>query len=257
MQELINFWPAFLLILVRIATFMMVVPIFSYRNIPAMAKIGLSFFIAIPIFFTIDPDPVAVDGIFLFLVLKEALVGLSIALIAHILMGVVQTAGGIIDFQMGFAMANVVDPLTGSQSPVTGQYLYIFTMLFLLATDGHHLLIDAIFHSYSFIPLTELSVHFGDAHTVFLIAKSFATMFLIAVQISIPIVASILMVDIALGILAKTVPQLNIFAVGFPMKILSGFILLFMVIGVMIFSVERLFEIILYAMRDLMRLLGQ
>lgn len=257
MLEFMNELPAFLLIFVRIATFFLIIPIFSYRNVPSMARAGLAFFIAMPVYFATDPEPVPVDGLFLLLAIKEALVGLAIALIAYIMLGAVQTAGGIIDFQMGFAMANVVDPLTGAQSPITGQYLYIFTLLFLLATDGHHLFIDAIYHSYNVIPLDAVKINVADANVIGLVARSFATMFLIAVQLAIPIVASILMLDIALGILARTVPQLNIFAVGFPVKILSGFFLLFLIIGVMIFAMEKLFDILLYAMRDFMVLLGQ
>jgi len=256
MQEFVTQFPVFLLIFVRVAMFFLIVPIFSYRNVPSLVRTGLSLFIAFAVYFAQTPEPVPLDGLFLLLVVKEALVGLMIALIAMIMMGAIQTAGGIIDFQMGFAMANVIDPLTGAQSPMTGQYLYIFAMLFLLATDGHHLLIDAIYNSYQFIPLTEIAIHFADTSVIAFIARSFAIMFLIAVQLAIPIVASILMLDIALGILARTVPQLNIFNVGFPVKILSGFILLFLVIGVMVFSMEKLFDILLYAIRDFMLLIG-
>lgn len=256
MQEFVTQFPVFLLIFVRVATFFLIVPIFSYRNVPSLIRTGLAVFIAFAVYFAQTPEPVPIDGLFLLLVVKEALVGLMIALIAMIMMGAIQTAGGIIDFQMGFAMANVVDPLTGAQSPATGQYLYIFAMLFLLATDGHHLLIDAIYNSYQFIPLTEIVIHFADDGVIAFIARNFAIMFLIAVQLAIPIVASILMLDIALGILARTVPQLNIFNVGFPVKILSGFILLFLVIGVMVFSMEKLFDILLYAIRDFMIMIG-
>lgn len=82
-------------------------------------------------------------------------------------------------------------------------------------------------------------------------------MFIIAFQIAIPVVGSIFLVDIALGIVARTVPQMNIFVVGLPVKILVGFLLLTIVIGTMIYSVSKLFEILLYAMRDLMAILGQ
>ncbi|MFP3360907.1 flagellar biosynthetic protein FliR, partial [Planococcus sp. SIMBA_143] len=77
------------------------------------------------------------------------------------ILSAVQIAGGFIDFQMGFAIANVIDPQTGAQSPLTGQYFYIFSLLFLLAVDGHHLLIDGIYNSYSFIPV-DTFIPFGN-----------------------------------------------------------------------------------------------
>jgi len=246
----------FLLVLVRITSFFVIVPIFSYRTVPNVFKIGLAFFLAIPAYFTVDPVPVYGLSEFFLFAIKEALVGLALGLVAYILFSAIQVAGGFIDFQMGFAMANVIDPQTGVQVPIMGQYLYMFSFLFLLATDGHHLLLDGIFYSYQFIPLDQLSLAFGDTNTIELVAKVFLAMFLIAFQISVPVVGSLFLIDMALGILARTVPQLNIFVVGFPVKILAGFTLLMVVIGSMIYSVRNLFELMLYAMRDLMKLLA-
>lgn len=87
--------------------------------------------------------------------------------------------------------------------------------------------------------------------------KTFATMFMIAFQISLPIVASLFLVDVALGIVARTVPQMNVFVVGLPVKILVSFLLMFFVIGTMIAAIQTIFELLLYSMRDLMALLGQ
>ena len=78
------------------------------------------------------------------------------------IMSAIQVAGGFIDFQMGFAMANVIDPQTGAQSPLMGQYLYTIALLFLLAPNGHHLLLDGIFYSYQFIPIDSAFIPFGN-----------------------------------------------------------------------------------------------
>lgn len=239
-------------------SFFMIVPIFSYRAFPTVFKIGLAFFLTYIMFFTVEiSDPIAFDGMYPILLIKEILAGLSIGLIAYIILSAIQTAGGMMDFQMGFAIANVIDPQTGVQSPILGQYLYMFSLLFLLSVDGHHLLIDGIYYSYQFIPIDEPYLAFADENTIIIIAKAFSTMFIIAFQIAIPVVGSIFLVDIALGIVARTVPQMNIFVVGLPVKILVGFLLLTIVIGTMIYSVSKLFEILLYAMRDLMAILGQ
>src|SRR5690606_34927350 len=97
----------------------------------------------------------------------------------------------------------------------------------------------------------------GEENTIQMIAEVFSAMFLIAFQMSIPVIACLFLVDLALGIVARTVPQMNIFVVGLPVKILVGFILIFVIIGVMIVSVRSLFDLLLHAMRDFMTLLGQ
>lgn len=103
----VNSLPVFLLILVRVATFFATMPLFSYRTIPRPFKLGLSFFLAFLIFYTVDAPALVVDGHYFLLILKEAAVGLLIGLIAYIILSAVQIAGGFIDFQMGFAIANV------------------------------------------------------------------------------------------------------------------------------------------------------
>lgn len=168
----------------------------------------------------------------------------------------IQIAGGLIDFQMGFTIANVIDPQNGTQSPLMGQYLYIIALLFLLSVNGHYLLIDGIYYSYQMIKVDELSIHIGSGLFAKQFITAFSTMFLIAVQMSLPIVGSIFLVDIALGIVARTVPQLNIFVIGFPIKIIASFALLTIVMGSMMMVVQKIFEQMLTFMQGLMRVLG-
>ncbi|WP_077309551.1 flagellar biosynthetic protein FliR [Terribacillus halophilus] len=247
--------PAFALVLVRLIAFFVTVPLFSYKNVPTTFKIGFSFFLAMIIFFTIDRPTIPVDSTYFLLLFKEALVGLSIGLLAFIVMQAINVAGGLIDFQMGFAIANVIDPVTRAQSPLTGQFLYTIATLFLLSINGHLLLIDGIFYSYQLIPLDEM-VPFGSQDIVDLVLHTFGQMFLIAFQMSIPIVGSLFLVDVAIGIVARTVPQLNVFVVGPPIKILVAFVLLFISIGVYMTVVRQLFDYMLVTMRDLMVLFG-
>jgi len=256
MEVLLASFPIFLLVFVRVVSFFLVIPIFSYRTIPYRVKIGLALYLSYIIVFTIDTKPIAFDAVYILLIIKEAVAGIALGLIGYIILSAIQIAGGFIDFQMGFAIANVIDPQTGAQSPIIGQYLYIFAFLFLLSVNGHHLLIDGIYHSYQFIPIDQPFLNFGDENTIKMITKAFSAMFIIGFQMSIPVVASLFLIDIALGIVARTVPQMNIFVVGFPVKILAGIIILFIVMGTMIFSVNRLFELLLYSLRDLMTLLS-
>lgn len=249
-------FPSFLLVLVRVTAFFLMLPLFSYRTIPTNHKIGLGFFLSILIFFNMESPTLTIDGTYYLLILKEALVGLFIGFLAYMLFSAVQIAGGLIDFQMGFAIANVMDPQTGAQSPLTGQYLNIVALFFLLSVNGHHLLLDGIYYSYQFIPLNQAWIAFGHENVSLYLIKSFSVMFTVAFQMSIPVVASIFLVDVALGIVARTVPQLNIFVVGVPIKILAGLVILMIVMGVLMASVSNLFTTILKVMRGIMNILG-
>lgn len=251
----INSLPVFLLIFARVLAFFVTMPLFSYRTIPTMFKIGFSFFMALIMLNTVDAATLLIDHTFIFLLIKEVLVGLFIGLIAYIIISALQVAGGFVDFQMGFAIANVMDPQTGAQSPLTGQYFYMFALLFLLAVNGHHLIIDGIYNSYTFIPL-ESFVPFGDRTIADFVIESFNYMFVTAFQMAIPIVGTLFLVDIALGIIARTVPQLNVFVVGLPLKILVSFLAIFVFLALYITIVENLFSAMFRTMRQLMQLFG-
>jgi flagellar biosynthesis protein FliR len=256
MENIIPSFSIFLLIFMRVSAFFVTMPFFSYRTIPTTHRIGLAFFLAWMMYYSIDVHPFVIDGKYFMLIIKEAMVGLFIGFIAYIIMSAIQIAGGFIDFQMGFSIANVLDPMTGTQSPLMGQYLYSFALLLLLAVNGHHLLLDGIFYSYQFIPIDKAMIPFGDPHLADFLIKAFSKMFVIAFQMSIPVVATLFLVDVALGIVARTVPQLNIFVVGFPIKIAVSFIVLIVVMGVMFAVCQQLFESMFFTMRDVMKLIG-
>ncbi|WP_156855441.1 flagellar biosynthetic protein FliR [Oceanobacillus sp. AG] len=257
MLELIdlNRLPILLLVFVRLLSFFIVIPLFSYRTIPMPFRIGFSFFLALILFQTIDTSILTLDHTYIFLVVKEALVGLLIGLIAFIIVSALQVAGGFVDFQMGFAIANVVDPQTGAQSPLTGQYFYMIALLFLLAVDGHHLIIDGIFTSYEFVPIDAYLPLHEESIAEFII-QAFNYMFIIAFQMAIPIVGTLFLVDIALGIIARTVPQLNVFVVGLPLKIFVSFMAILIFLALFMTAVENLFGTMLQTMRQLLRIFG-
>ncbi len=256
MTELFTNFPGFLLVLVRVASFFATLPLFSYRTIPAQHRLGIAFFLTWIMFYSMDNPTISVDGFYYMLIIKEAMVGLFIGFIAYVIVSVIQIAGAFIDFQMGFAIANVIDPQTGAQSPLVGQYLYTFALLLLLALNGHHLLLDGIYYSYQFIPLDQVWLPLGEETIIEFIVVTFNKVFIIAFQMAIPVVGSLFLIDVALGIVARTVPQLNVFVVGLPLKIAVSFIMLILVMSAMFMVVQQLFEMMIYTMRGLMALLG-
>ncbi|WJM56601.1 flagellar biosynthetic protein FliR [Bacillus amyloliquefaciens] len=257
MNSIIDLFPAFLLVFIRISAFFVTVPVFGHRNLPAVHRIGFAFFLSVICFSTLKHAPaIDIGEQYMLLVIKEAVVGLSLGLIAFMMMAAIQIAGSFIDFQMGFSIANVIDPQSGTQSPLIGQFVYTLALLFMLSVNAHYLLLDGIYYSFQYIPLDQAFPSFGNDRFGLFIAKSFNAMFIIAFKMSAPVVASLFLVDLALGIVARTVPQLNVFVVGLPLKIAVSFIMLIVCMAVMFVIVRNIFSLTVETMRNLLALVG-
>ncbi|CAM3071711.1 flagellar biosynthetic protein FliR [Sporolactobacillus spathodeae] len=242
-MAIFNAIPVFLLILVRVASFMVTMPIFSYRTIPAQVKIGLSVALALLIDVTIfKSQAIPLNAAFVLLVLKEALIGLSMGFVSAILIYAVQFAGSIIDLQMGFAIANTISPENGMTTPITGQLLYMLELLFFLGVDAHHMLLNGLLYSFTVLPLNDLTVNLADGHAAAFVARLTAQLFVIALQLAIPIIGCLFLVDMAVGIVARTVPQINVFVVGLPLKIIVGFMLMLIVFPAFILIFRFVFD---------------
>lgn len=256
MNSLIPEITVFTLILVRVSSFFVTIPLFSYRTIPPSHRIAFAFIISWMMSYTVESTALVLNTDYLLLIIKEAVVGLMLGLLAYIIINAIQIAGSFIDFQMGFAIANVIDPQTGAQSPLLGQFFNVLALLLLLALNGHHLLLDGIFYSYQFIPIDSTWPPLGDERFPEFIARTFTAVFAVAFQMSLPVVATLFLTDLALGITARTVPQLNIFVVGFPLKIGVAFLVLILVMGVMGAVIQSVFTMLIESMRSLMTILG-
>ncbi|MBM7632607.1 flagellar biosynthetic protein FliR [Geomicrobium sediminis] len=255
-MDVINSLPAFLLIFVRLIAFMATIPVFSYRNVPSYFKIGLSFFFALIVLLTIDVPDISLDGSYFLLIIKEVMVGLLLGLIASMLFYAIQVAGAFIDLKIGFLVANVIDPQTGAQSPLTGGFLYAFAILFLLASNGHHLLLDGMFYSFSYVPIEVSSINITTSSVMETAVEAFVTMFLIAFLMSFPIVGSLFLVDVALGMMSRAVPQMNVFVVGLPLKIIIGLPIMMITMPAFFYLLRNLTEEMAIAMRTMMQLFG-
>lgn len=219
---MLNGIEAFLLIFVRMTGLFVVAPIFGRRNIPAYFKIGFSFLLALILVNTVPlPKPEYYNNIYqyVFLAGKEFLVGIVLGYVSYLIFTAIYMAGQIIDMQIGFGMVNVLDPVSNIQVPVTSNFYFILAMLIFLTVNGHHVLIKALFESYNFVPLG--GAVFNNA-LMNDITRLFGNMFLTGFKVSAPIVAATLITDIALGVISRTIPQLNVFVVGMPAKIILG-----------------------------------
>lgn len=239
----LNGFDAFLLIFVRMTGLFVVAPIFGRRNIPTYFKIGFSFFMALIVVNTITLQaPAYNESIFAYaaLIAKEFIVGLTIGFIAYLVFTAIYVAGEIIDMQIGFGVVNVIDPMSNIQVPISSNLYFIISMLVFLAVNGHHVLIKALYESFNAIPLGSAIF---DAGLTDLLLSMFGSIFFIGFKIAAPVVAAILITDVALGTISRMVPQLNVFVIGMPLKIFVGLVVMLVTIPMFIFVLDSLFKI--------------
>lgn len=230
-----------LLVFVRMSSLFVITPVFGRTELPSYLKIGLAFFcsyIIVPLLGDVQVQYTNLLG-FAAIVVKEFLVGIIIGYVSFLVFSALYFAGMLIDNQTGFGMVNVLDPTMNTQVPLTGNFIYIFATVLLLAMDGHHILLSALFKSYSILPIN--GFEFTEA-MVNNITTIFSEVFLIGFKISIPVVAAILLSEVALGILNRTVPQMNVFMVGMPLKIALGLLTLYLMLPVFIQIMTVIFD---------------
>jgi flagellar biosynthetic protein FliR len=213
----------FLLVFMRIASFVYSAPFFSTKGIPNNVKIGLSVFVAY-IMYSFGPEHVypeynTVLG-YCVIVLKEVTVGLLIGLGAQLCTSIVLFAGRIMDMEIGLSMASVFDPTTNEQSSITGVMLQYGVMLILYTSGLHRYLLKALMETFTLIPIDHLNI---DTDKILSCLITFLGDYIvIGFRICLPIFASITLMNIVLGLLAKLAPQMNMFSVGIQLKLLAG-----------------------------------
>lgn len=224
----------FLLILMRIASFVFAAPFFSTKGVPNNVKIALSVFIAYLIYH-FGPEHVYPQydtfAAYCVVVLKEVVVGLLIGLSAQLCTSVVLFAGRIMDMEMGLSMANVFDPLTNQQSTITGVILQYGTTLVLYTTGLHRYLLKALMETFTLIPVNGL--HIDTNRLLENMINFLSNYIIIGFRICLPVFASITLMNIVLGLLAKLAPQMNMFSVGIQLKLLAGLSVLLIVMTLM------------------------
>lgn len=224
----------FLMILVRIASFVSVAPFFGMNNTPKRVKVGLSVFIALILYQMILPkDPLQYTGVieFAIIILKEGITGLLIGFAANICNSIILLSGKIIDMEIGLAMVNIFDPMNNAQSGITGTLYNNFIMMLLIVTNMHHYILRALVDSYQVIPVNGTVFQWDSllgAMTMYM-----TDLMVIGFRIVLPIFATSMILNCILGILAKVSPQMNMFAVGIQFKVLLGLAVMFITIGLL------------------------
>lgn len=219
----------YLLILVRMASFIYIAPFFGQNNVPQRVKIGLSLFLAFIVYSILPRQMLEYDTTLGYagLVIKESIAGLLIGFSAYICNTIILFVGKLIDMQIGLAMANLFDPITKSQVSITGTFYQYVLLLLLIATGMYGFLLSAIVDSYSVIQIG--GMHMTDG--LFKSMMGFLTKYFeIGFRINLPVFAVILILDCAMGIMTKVASQIHMFSVGMQIKILGGFLVLFLTV---------------------------
>ena len=225
MAPLIEKLLGFVLVLTRISAFFLVVPVFGWLSIPVRIKVAIAFILSI--FFSmvmslpIDSGRISVPEATL-MISNEAIYGFALGLIISLIFSVVKLSARIVERQIGFAMAQILDPLTGETTQPLGSLLEMIFVILFLSANGHHLLLSVISRSYEAFPA-------GSTPTTYLLTSGIiqagSAMLVASLKLAAPILAAFLLLMVILAILARIEPEMNILFVSLPMRVGLGFIM--------------------------------
>ncbi len=233
-------------IALRLSILSALLPVISGRSVPVLWRIALAVVIAAAIAPAITSElenlPTSFNWEILALeAFQSIIIGALLAFVVGIPFAAVRFAGQVIGVQIGFSMANTVDPQSGGRASVLSNFYYLLAVVFFFASDAHHILITAMIESVRVVPpFTEVFSVGGSWY----ILSEFGSFFVIGLKIASPVIIVLLLVSVAMGFIVKTVPQINILVVGFPVKIAVGLA----VLGLSMFFFGSVFESVLGSM---------
>ena len=241
LQELFTFLILLLIASLRVGAFLVSAPFFGGRMVPLQIRIVFSFCLGFWILGTLQfPDQNTLLGPKLILiVLQELFIGLTVGLVLNICFSAVSLAGEKIAATSGLAFASQVDPTGGGQSPVISQIFMIFLIVVFFSVNGHLIVLGLIYKSFELYPLGQFT-SYGDLISAGLSASDI--LFRSAAIIVLPVVIVLLFVNIAIGFITKSAPQLNLFSFGFPMTLIGAFLILFYSVDAIAFAFKDLIQ---------------
>lgn len=216
----------FLAILARVMGAMAFAPIFGNMTVTRRVRIMLGIAVAF-IMFTANPyTPLGYTTFigYTVILIKEIVVGLSLGFMTNMVLNVINMAGHCIDREMGFSMVSNFDQTFNTETTITAQFYSMMIMIIMLVLNLHYYILSALSDSFTLIPLGNVKVDTGILYDTMI--QFMTDYFVIALRISLPILIAIMLLNMVLGVLAKTAPQMNMFVVGIPLKIFVGFAVL-------------------------------
>ena len=234
---------AFLLVLSRTSGIFLISPFFGNMIVSFQFKAAAAIVIAILLFPVITQETVVIvpENMFVFAltVMKELFIGWTIGFIGFVTMAAINMAGKVMDLQIGFAVAQTMDPSIGQQSPLMGAFMYNLSIIYFLVVNGHHMILTALMESFRAVPFD--SMVWNQSMADFMINVT-AGVFLTGMKIAMPVTFAILITNVGMGILARTMPQMNIFVIGIPMHLMIGMFMLAMVMPFYVLFLDVMFS---------------
>jgi len=229
----------YLLVAVRIMGMFSVMPIFSGQQVPVLLRVGLSVIMTFAIGSVVTPmadslplGPLAAG------VIAQGVIGIVFGFVASLVFTGIQFAGQIIDTQIGFAIANIINPTTQQQVTIIGELELALGTLLYLITNGHHALLQGMAGSFTLLPLPYVDPHIVVASDV---VHFFTEALFLVFRIGAPVAVTLVVVNIALAFMARVAPQMNVFVIGFPLQIAIGLIMLIVSLPLMGFVLPQVF----------------
>lgn len=220
-------FPFFLLLFLRVTGLFLMSPIFGRRNIPNRTKLGLALLITYILIMVVpwEGEEYVPFNIYKFALacIKELLFGFTLGYLTTLFFSIVLTAGEWIDTNIGFGMVNIFDPYNNMQVPLIGNFLHVLALIIFFSVDGHHALIQLLASSFFHVPAGQLII---SPNIGLVILEFFISSFLLAIRIAIPVIAAALIAEAALAIVMRSVPQMNVFVLGMPLRVILGLLVL-------------------------------
>ncbi len=216
----------FVLILIRVLAIVLVLPVVSGRQVPIPVKLGFSLALALVVYPAVGTVGIAVprSGLALLVaLLREIGIGLLIGFLGQLVFAGIQVAGQLIGYQMGFGIVSVMDPQGSQQISIIAIFEHLLAMFLFFVFNVHHLMIQAVAESFRLIPLLQGRYPLSVMEQLL---RNSASLFVTAIQIGAPVMAVLLFANLSMGLISRTVPQMNVFIVAFPLQIGVGLLML-------------------------------
>ena len=243
----------FMLILARISGMMVRAPVISDRGTPAIARMALAIFLSVILWFIIPLPPrlPALGILFMVALVNEVIFGVLISFVAFLATSLFQSAGEIMDLQMGLSISKTLDPAFGTEISLVGRLTYMYGLLLFLLVNGHHLMLSALNTSFSLFPLAGV-FNYSQGFLQQMIGFVSA-LWLLSIQLAAPVVLMIFLADFSFGMISRVAPQVNVFQLGFQIKPLLG---IFVFLAVLPLFTNRLITLIYQLLPQYLTLFG-
>ncbi len=244
------FWP-----FLRVLGLILAEPVLGNRAVPVQVKIGFAIFVTLVLAPLLPPmpdaDPASAAGVLI--AIQQLLIGAAMGFTIRIALTAAEMAGQLAGLQMGLGFAVFFDPQSSAQTAVVGQFVGLFAILIFLSTNGHALVLTALVDSFAALPVAAAPLQPLGFRVL---AEWGAVIFTAGLTIALPVIAALLIANIAVGIMTRAAPQLNLFAVGFPITLMTGFVALYLAVPYMAPALAELFEQAVLAMGRIVEAFG-